>query len=350
MDNTGICLGDDQLETKVSCIVPIYNLELKVDKCIKSLLNQSLDSVEIILVDDCSTDNTREYLKKYEQFENIKIIHSPENRHQGGARNLGLEASSGEFISFIDGDDWVESTMLADLYNYAKKHNCDIVDSDYYQDDETGRTEKRVSIPESIISSNSVKDLMINSGRIWTKIIHRSLLMDNKIRFVEHKKFEDNPYLPLLIPYAKKIGKVNQNYYHYIYNTESSSRKLDDLSVFDRLCTANWMMSESKKRGLFNKYKEEYEILYIKLFYCNTVTACITKFSKVPYKYIKIAYLDISKRMPEFRKNSYIKSSEKYVKVITKLNLVELYLFAAILSPLMKKKFKKLIIKQGKNK
>lgn len=115
---------------KVSIIVPVYNTEKYIGDCIQSILQQSLKDIELILVNDCSTDHSIEILKQYKQNDNrITIIDLPENMGVGvgGARNKGIELSSGEFISFIDLDDVIKSDMLENLYAHAKKDNAEIV-------------------------------------------------------------------------------------------------------------------------------------------------------------------------------------------------------------------------------
>ncbi len=112
---------------KVSVIVPVYNTDQYLTKCLNSLCNQTLADIEIICIDDCSTDNSYVVLKEYEsRFNNIKIIKHAENQGESGARNSGLAAATGEYIGFVDSDDWVDLNFYEKLYAKAKEMNADI--------------------------------------------------------------------------------------------------------------------------------------------------------------------------------------------------------------------------------
>ena len=118
------------MKPKISVIVPIYNVEEYLEKCLDSLVNQTLKDIEIILINDGSPDNSEAIVKKYLKKYKEKIIyHKKENEGQGIARNYGIKLAKGEFISFVDSDDYIDLTMLEKLYNKAIKENSDIVSS-----------------------------------------------------------------------------------------------------------------------------------------------------------------------------------------------------------------------------
>ena len=119
------------MENLISVIVPVYNVEKYLDKCINSLINQSYNNLEIILIDDGSTDNCGEICDKYALKDNrIKVIHK-KNEGLSAARNLGISISKGDYIIFIDSDDWVDKEILLKLLNLIKKYNSDIAVCDY---------------------------------------------------------------------------------------------------------------------------------------------------------------------------------------------------------------------------
>lgn len=334
---------------KVSFIVPVYNLEKLIGRCVMSLIQQTLDGIEIILVNDCSTDGSNALLHQYEkEHNNIRVIENEINLRQGGARNRGIDCAKGEYIIFVDGDDWVEPEMAESLYTYAKQNDCDIVDSDYFQDTEKGETSIKVSIPHDIINSDNQNKLILNGGRLWTKLIKRDLIQSNHLKFIEHKKFEDNPYLPILLAYAKHVGKVEKPFYHYIYNADSTSRNKNDFSVFDRLDTADYLIEEAERRNLYNKYKDEYDYLFIQLYYTNSIIACITKFEKVPIDRVNTIYDNINLRMPGYRRNKYIANAPRYVRVIVSMNKPFLKIMSRIISFTNKFGFKEYITRKAK--
>ena len=112
---------------KISVIIPVFNSSLYLDHCLSTVVNQTLKDIEIILIDDGSTDDSLNVIKNYaKKYNNIKYT-SKENEGQAIARNIGIQMSSGEFITFIDSDDYIELNMLEKLYNIAKSDNSDIV-------------------------------------------------------------------------------------------------------------------------------------------------------------------------------------------------------------------------------
>ena len=332
----------------VSCIVPVYNLENKVSKCINSLLAQTLNDIEIILVNDCSTDHSLLVLQKYaEKYNNITIVNLCENVRQGGARNKGLEVATGKYVAFFDGDDWIERDMLEQLYICAEKYSYDIVDSDYYQDEENGESKIRKSIDGDLFPIQDSKVLICHGGRIWTKIFKREFLIKNNIRFIEHKKFEDNPYLPILYAYTFKVGKVNKPFYHYIYNQNSTSRKKNDYTVFERLDTAKFLLEETKRRGIYDYYQEEYEYVFSQLFYTNTLVTCITKFDILPLKEINYIYREINRLLPNYRNNKYLSAAPRYIRFFVKLHRIGVILCSSFLSLVYHMGFHKYLVKKG---
>lgn len=116
--------------TKVSVIIPIYNAENYLKKCIESVLHQTLQGVEIILVDDGSTDGSGAICDQYSVFQNIKVLHQ-ENKGLSAARNTGLDAATGDYVAFLDSDDYVDPEMYNEMYLTAKKENVDIVYCNY---------------------------------------------------------------------------------------------------------------------------------------------------------------------------------------------------------------------------
>ena len=186
----------------VSVIVPVYNVQDYIEKCLDSLINQTLEQLEVIVIDDGSTDKTGlivdEYQNKYKS--KIKVIHK-KNEGVSIARNVGLEKATGEYIGFLDSDDWVNYDMYEKLYKLAIKDNCDIVACDtlaIYPD-------KKVLIESHINETSTTEDLMLNAyAVIWNKIYKREII--DGIKFKEKMNFcEDVQFLYMVYPKIKKI-------------------------------------------------------------------------------------------------------------------------------------------------
>ena len=195
---------------KVSVIVPAYNAEKYIDKCLESLINQTLKDIEIIVVNDGSKDNTLEKINKYSD-KRIKLLNLKENKGIGHARNEGIKKALGEYIGFVDSDDYVDKNMFEKMYEKASKEKLDIVVCDFYkQIENTNQTIKEIipNFKNTTLKNNSNLLLDINLAP-WNKIYKRKLIVDNKIHFDEKLKYEDVPFVVKSLDKAKNIGKIN---------------------------------------------------------------------------------------------------------------------------------------------
>ena len=136
---------------KISVVIPVYNVEPFIKQCLDSLINQTLKEIEIILVDDCSTDSSGEICDEYAAKDNrVVVIHNKKNIRQGLSRNKGIEIAKGEYIGFVDPDDWVDLDFFEKLYNTAKKNNSDIVKTEPIRVNSDGSQELNTSLNKTI--------------------------------------------------------------------------------------------------------------------------------------------------------------------------------------------------------
>ena len=195
-----------RFKMKVSVIVPIYNIkEFYLRKCIDSLLSQTLNEIEIILVNDASTDDCIEpILAEYERLHplKIKVIIHLVNKHIGGARNTGLVAASGEFVGFVDADDYIVPEMYKRMYEEALSSKSDIISCDYMY----VSPDFKVLSYEYGYNGVSMQDRILNPATHCTKILNRAMLMEHDIFFPENMAYEDNAIWGLHLLYAKKIN------------------------------------------------------------------------------------------------------------------------------------------------
>ncbi|HFI0253494.1 TPA: glycosyltransferase family 2 protein [Streptococcus suis] len=195
---------------KISIIVPVYNTEKYIGDCIQSILQQSLKDIELILVNDCSTDHSLEILKQYKQNDNrITIIDLPENMGVGDARNKGIELSSGEFISFVDSDDVIKSDMLEKLYTQAKKENAEIVLC--YKDNLSSNGKKKKLSFKPVYGKAELKDIYHNTHPT-ARIVSRNLI--DRIHFRFLSGMGEGIYFELMI-HANHISTVPEQLYFY---------------------------------------------------------------------------------------------------------------------------------------
>lgn len=203
---------------KISVITPIYKTEQYLDKCLTSLVNQTLPDIEFVWVDNGASDECRKIIAEYtDKCPHIKIVHLPQNKGYGGAMNAGLEVASGDYIGFCDSDDWVDTDYFEKLYNAAAQNNADMAFTEYLLEYQNKQKKSEHITNLQIAESVSEKVNVLKDGAIWDKIFKRSLLNDNNIRFPEHSKsyFEDNLLLFPAAMRANKIVLINTANYHY---------------------------------------------------------------------------------------------------------------------------------------
>lgn len=225
---------------KISIIVPVYNVEKYLDRCLNSIVAQSLKEIEIIIVNDCSPDNSLKIIEKYmKKDERITLINKIKNEGLTSARNSGLEIAQGKYILHIDGDDWIEQEYLKDMYKTAEKYKADIIVSNFYfdyenekliyQSDQYGVTGERIG------NKNAIENLCYGSfPAIWNKLIKKEIYIKNNIKFPSGISIgEDLGTTVFLFYYSQKIIKLKKAYLHYIQNSNSLTKKYKYTALTD---------------------------------------------------------------------------------------------------------------------
>lgn len=255
------------MQEKVSIIIPVFNTEIHLEKCLNSVLNQTLKDIEIICINDGSTDNSLEILEKFAKNDKrIKIINQ-KNKGQSCARNAGVKLAKGEYIGFVDSDDWVEETMFEKLFNNAKKFNSDITMCDMYIFDTQTNTIKNTDPYFTLDLFNksfenrafNYKETLEFIFRIcvvpWNKIFKRDFLVNNKIRFPEGIFFEDNVFNLETIIKSEKISLLREKLIYYRKGDESSTTQ-NDLKRLDFFKVMELEEKILKENNLYEKIAE----------------------------------------------------------------------------------------------
>ncbi len=228
------------MSIKVSIIVPVYNVEKYIEKCIKSILNQSINEIQIILIDDGSTDNSSKILTHFSKIDN-RILHiTKKNEGPGVARNLGVNLAVGEYLYFLDSDDWIEDRMLEYLCKEASEYDSDIVVSGYLVENSQGLVNKFVAPTQygSVIPREQYVDLFLDLPPfIWHRLFKKSLIIDNSIEFEDESMAEDIMFNLKSFIYANVISINNGSFIHHIERQDSltSAYKVNIIEVFEKL-------------------------------------------------------------------------------------------------------------------
>ena len=328
----------------ISVIVPCYNVENQIDRCLKSLTEQTLDKnqYEIITINDASEDRTLDKLtqweKKYPSL--ISVITYDENQKQGGARNQGIAIAKGEYIAFVDSDDFVNIHLYQEVKNIIDKHSYDEIlikgtNINHVKSDDISFVEKKMKTLEH---SKSRQDLAVehkrienffdynlpsqgNNGNLFftSHIYKKSLFTDNDIAFPVKYVYEDNYLTKVISLYIKDTYLIDEIFYFYCENLSSTVCASNNLHHLDRLAIELAVLEYYRLVGAFSLFKKKLEWPFVQNFYLNTLYILFTRFDKLPdiYNFMKE---EVYKNFPDFAKNeNYNKFTTQREKLLLEL-------------------------------
>ena len=218
----------------LSIIIPVYNVARYIERCLRFVEAQTLHDIEVILVDDHGQDDSISIAKELTPKSTRKDIHyvyaeTPANSGPAAARNMGIQAASGEYIAFLDADDWVESEMYETLYQNARMYQADLSCCNLIQDFEDGTPSKVLRNPhlDSGEFTNAAKKHFLNTyvSYFTSFIYRREWLLSNELLFAETKSAEDSSFLACCILAAERIAQKEEPYYHYIIHSGSLTQR-----------------------------------------------------------------------------------------------------------------------------
>lgn len=265
---------------KVSVIVPAYNAHDTLARCLGSLVNQTLQEIEVIVVNDCSKDDTWEIMKRCKkQFpDKVEIINSDVNRGPGGARNQALEAATGEYIGLVDSDDYVVPNMYELLYSKAVEGNYDMVDCGFYRE---ATDEARLYTGDNDtgeLNATKRNSLIVAGGYLVTRLIRRELWNDPRIRMRENILcLEDSEILTYMLMRAKSIGNVKEILYKYCDTSDSATNTIELEKYYNSIYGAmNAIYNVTSEMDNYEECRQaiEYEIVQL---YSYGVNRCLMR-------------------------------------------------------------------------
>lgn len=297
-------------QPKISVIVPVYNVEKYLRRCVDSILAQTFTDFELLLIDDGSTDTSgsicEEYARKYQKVQVWHLLNGGPSR----ARNFGIEKAVGDYVYFVDSDDWIEPSSLRDFFGNESKE-YDVYFQSFVQHNIDGSVTSDELLERTTVGED-VKDalsyLITNSkfGWTWIKILKRSILCEYNIRFDEHCSLQEDELLTL--QYCQHIKSLvirnNANYHYYIYNSSLTRMKRQPM---EHIATLRNLCEEAQK----------YENQCIFIFYQSLYLKCLHNSLLYGYKYSIIPFKNKSYRLnliSEFLKmyNELPKSTIQY--------------------------------------
>lgn len=244
------------LEEKIlSIIVPVYNAEKFLDKCITSLLKQTLSDIEIILVNDGSTDSSLDICYKFEQSDNRVKVYSQSNSGQSKARNVGLANATGKYIAFVDSDDWVDEDYYEKLVEACERNDAEVSCASILRVRKHSQkfrinytSEKVITEPQAKIDVARVPDMCY----VWNKVYRRSFLDKLNLKFIEGMFFEDVDFVTRAVYFSNKIVTVPGTYYHYWTNGNSTVKTMhkSDKKCRDSLESKKYVLEFFRKHNL----------------------------------------------------------------------------------------------------
>lgn len=314
---------------KVSIIVPVYNTEKYLRRCLDSLVNQTIEDIEIIVINDCSPDNSKEILKEYEKKykDKIKVFHNKTNKGIGYNRNYAIKKATGEYIGFVDSDDWVNETMYDKLYKKAKEDSLDLVLCNFHKMLEKENDLEEIASSEiSYFKNTNLKqtpNLLLDVELApWNKLYKKELIKE--IAFPENLKYEDTIFVLKAMARSKKIGMVDEKLNYYLVRSKSETTVMNK-KVYDILKVSKMMIDELKSHDYYNDVKDYVEAMTIRNLFRYTLQQRYQKDKKIANEFIDDVFTFLNEEFPSWKQNkiwkkrNILKRMVEQSKLLTKL-------------------------------
>jgi glycosyltransferase involved in cell wall biosynthesis len=251
---------------EVSIIIPIYNSEKYLRKCLDSIINQTFQKIEIILVNDGSKDNSLNIMNEYKAKDRrIKVINQ-ENQGQGEARNNGIKIACGNYITFVDSDDWIAENHIENLYKILINNNADIsvCNMAMIMEENLKNIKSKMFTFEEMTGKDAIKELLLDKqlkSYPWGKLYKKAIFIENNIFFPKKMFYEDLAIILQAFFFSNKVVFSNNYSYFYLQNSDSSTRKPNINNLWDRLKALEMIKTFFIEKNVFDKYKCDYKHL-----------------------------------------------------------------------------------------
>lgn len=318
---------------KVSVIVPVYNTQEYLTDCLLSLVKQTLSEIEIIVVNDGSTDGSIKIIQKFaNNYPEKIVVLNKENGGQATARNLGIQHASGEYIGFVDSDDYVHPDMYKEMYEVAKASDCDMVECNYdylkLKNQKLIKLKKHGRTRKFKDQTDMFLDPMVAP---WNDLYKSRILKNSGVLFPEGYIYEDTSFFIKMIPFIHKSEFIDKPFVYHMYREASTMNANKSRRVADIFSVLNDIITFYKENNFWNEYQTEIEYFCLKILLCSSMQ----RISLVRNRQIRRELLDetlemLSTQFSDYKSNPYLKQGLKsrYMKSITKYNI---HLFSNLL-------------------
>ena len=301
------------MDERISVIVPVYNAEQFLTRCVKSILNQSYSNIELILVNDGSTDGSLPLCQKFASKDSrVKLI-TKRNGGAASARNVGIKAATGQYIGFCDADDYIESEMLETLHKLMKEQDLYTIECTSQVEDVEGNVlccdanDRRLQL---ISSEEAIRLILLRKGNVHLACRLTKAELIKKIHIPEGKRVEDFYFTILLLLELENNATYTASFYHYCMSDGSVTRNPTGGLYLDALYFFGLAVIALKKHGL--SYRQEQDYYKYKMYYLFAISMT-EKESQVYRENIKIYKKDIRTNLSEIMKQKYLTTKEKLV-------------------------------------
>ena len=305
---------------KVSIIVPIYNVEKYLPKCLDSLVNQTLDDIEIILVNDGSTDNSGIIAKQYYENHKNKIKYlEKENGGLSDARNFGIPYATGEYIAFLDSDDYIEIDSYKQMHEKAKEEDADYIECDFIWE------YPNKQIIDKRLSYNNKQEMLTNVRVVaWNKLIKREIIIKNNLKFPKGLRYEDIEFTYKLIPLLNKVSYIDKPFIHYVQRNNSIANVQNEKTA-DIFAILENVEKYYIEKNLYNEYKDQLEYNYARYLLCSSLKRICKVGNKEKRKdLINKTWNELNTKYPNWHKNKILKTVNSgknlYIKSVNKFS------------------------------
>lgn len=302
---------------KVSVIVPVYNTEQYLRRCLRSLLRQTLKELEIVAVDDGSTDGSPAILKEYaERFPGkLRVLTQERNGGQAAARNRGLRAARGEYVGFLDSDDFARPEMFRELYEAGAAAGADYVACGYT---DTAKENGQLIVLKRYVASKlakTQKDLFF--GALVSPFLHlyrREVLLTANVLFTENHIYEDTAFYMNLIPYLHTLAEVPRALAVRLRRPDSTTTTITLQRIGHIFPVLDEVIDFYRARGFWDEFCREVEYMCVRILACSSLRrAARLSGRRERNEFAKETLAFIESRFPDFRNNPYIRNGGKHL-------------------------------------